>query len=40
MLVKHLKWSKRTKGGFLGMLAATLGARLLRDMLTGKELAR
>ena len=29
--------SKRIKGGFLGMLLSTLGASLLGNLLTGKE---
>ena len=32
--------TKEQKGGFLGMLLGTLGASLLRNMLTGKEVLR
>ena len=32
--------TKEQKGGFLGMLLGTLGASLLRNMLTGKEILR
>ena len=32
--------TKEQKGGFLGMLLGTLGARLLRYMLTGREMLR
>lgn len=30
------KWNTGTKGGFISMLLGTLGARLLRDVLSGK----
>ena len=32
--------TKEQKGGFLGMLLGTLGASLLGNMLTGKEMLR
>ena len=32
--------TKEQKGGFLGMLLGTLGASLLRNMLTGKGVLR
>ena len=32
--------AKEQKGGFLSMLLATLGASLLRDLLTGKGIVR
>ena len=36
----QLKWSTRTKGGFLGMLLGTLCANLLGNLLTGKATIR
>ena len=32
--------AKEQKGGFLGMILGTFGARLLRNLLTGKETIR
>ena len=40
LLIKGLTEDKQQKEGLLGMLAATLGASLLGNMLTGKGLLR
>ena len=37
---KTIKNEKEQKGGFLGMLLRTLGARLLGNLLTGKRVMR
>ena len=40
LLIKGLTEDKQQKEGLLGMLAATLGASLLGNMLTGKGILR
>ena len=37
---KNKKWSNKQKGGFLGKLFNSLGARLLGNLLTGKSTIR
>ena len=39
VVIKTIKNKTKLKGGFLSMLLSTLGARLLRNLLSGKRIA-